>query len=565
VIELAFPPAFILIIGALLIAVARPALRPVIVLLTPLVTLWAIWRLPDGVLLTTQFLGYPIELVEAGKLRRLFATVFAIMAFAGGLFGLKQARWTELAAAYAYAAGAVGVAFAGDLITMFLFWEFMAIFSTVVVWCGGTEGARRAGVRYAIMHLVGGVVLKIGIEGVMIHTGSVDIRPLDLDTFDAWVVLAGVLINAAAPPVSQWLSDAYPESSPTGGVFLSAFTTKTAVLALILLFPGAEVLVWIGLYMVFYGIIYALLENDMRRILSYSIVNQVGFMVCGVGIGTQMALNGAAAHAFVHIIYKALLFMSAGAVMYQTGRRKCTDIGGLYRSMPLTMTCGMIGALSISAFPLTSGFIAKSLISEAAGQQGLELVWLLLTAASAGVFLHAGIKFPWFVFFHRDSGLRPADPPWNMRAAMLLFSAACIVLGCFPALLYPLLPYPVDYVPYTAAHVVTQLQLLMFAGLAFFVMLSQMERMLTITLDFDWFYRVLLVRVAKVVERTWSWLLELLRQLRRDLGTVLGPRFEAWFLPHGRLAQTWPTGSMTLWVTVILVLLVVLAQRDTLP
>ena len=564
-IELVFPPAFILIIGALLIAVSRPALRPVIVLLTPLVTLWAIWRLPDGVLLTTQFLGYPIELVESGKLRRLFATVFAVMVFAGGLFGLKQARWTELAAAYAYAAGAVGVAFAGDLITMFLFWEFMALFSTVVVWCGGTEGARRAGVRYAIMHLVGGVILKIGIEGVMIHTGSVDIRPLDLDTVDAWVVLAGVLINAAAPPVSQWLSDAYPESSPTGGVFLSAFTTKTAVLALILLFPGAEVLVWIGLYMVFYGIIYALLENDMRRILSYSIVNQVGFMVCGIGIGTQMALNGVAAHAFAHIIYKALLFMSAGAVMYQTGRRKCTDIGGLYRSMPLTMTCGMIGALSISAFPLTSGFIAKSLISEAAGQQGLELVWMLLTAASAGVFLHAGIKFPWFVFFHRDSGLRPADPPWNMRAAMLLFSAACILLGCFPGLLYPLLPYAVDYVPYTATHVVTQLQLLMFAGLAFFVMLSQMERMLTVTLDFDWLYRVLLVRVAAVVERAWRRFTTSLEALRRDFGAVLGPRFEAWFLPHGRLARTWPTGSMTLWVTVILVLLVVLSQRDTLP
>jgi multicomponent Na+:H+ antiporter subunit D len=257
--------------------------------------------------------------------------------------------------------------------------------------------------------------------------------------------------------------------------------------------------------------------------------------------------------------------MSAGAVMYQTGRRKCTDLGGLYRSMPLTMTCGMIGALAISAFPLTSGFISKSLISEAAGRQGLELVWLLLTAASAGVFLHAGIKFPWFVFFHRDSGLRPADPPWNMRAAMLLFAGACIVLGCFPGLLYPLLPYPVDYVPYTATHVVTQLQLLLFAGLAFFVMLSRMERTLTVTLDLDWFYRVLLVRVAAVVERTWDWLLELLRELRRDLRTVLGPRFEAWFLPHGRLAQTWPTGSMTLWVTVILVLLVVLAQRDTLP
>ena len=282
-IELSFPPAVILILGAFLIAVARPAIRPVIVLLAPILTLWAIWRLPDGVLLTTQFLGYPIELVEAGKLQRLFATVFAIMAFAGGLFGLRQARWTEVSAGYAYAAGAVGVSFAGDLITMFMFWEFMAIFSTVVVWCGGTDAARRAGVRYALMHLVGGVVLKIGIEGIMVHTGSIEIRPLDLDTVDAWIVLVGVLINAAAPPVSAWLSDAYPEASPFGSVFLSAFTTKTAVLALILLFPGAEILVWIGLYMIFYGIIYALLENDMRRILAYSIVNQVGFMVCGVG------------------------------------------------------------------------------------------------------------------------------------------------------------------------------------------------------------------------------------------------------------------------------------------
>jgi multicomponent Na+:H+ antiporter subunit D len=560
-IELAFPPAFILIIGALLIALVRPALRPAIVLLTPVVTLWAIWRLPDGVLLTTQFLGYPIELVESGRLQRLFATVFAIMVFAGGLFGLKQARWTELSAAYAYAAGAVGVCFAGDLITMFLFWEFMAIFSTVVVWCGGTEAARRAGVRYAIMHLVGGVILKIGIEGIMIHTGSVDVRPLDLDTVDAWVVLAGVLINAAAPPVSAWLSDAYPESSATGGVFLSAFTTKTAVLSLILLFPGADVLIWIGLFMVFYGIIYALLENDMRRILAYSIVNQVGFMVCGIGIGTEMAINGAAAHAFAHIIYKALLFMSAGAVLYQTGRSKCTDLGGLYRSMPLTAACGVIGALSISAFPLTSGFVSKSLISEGAAQQGMELVWFLLTAASAGVFLHAGIKFPWFVFFQKDSRLRPADPPWNMRVAMLLFAAACIALGCFPGLLYGLLPYAVDYVPYTGAHVVTQLQLLLFAGLAFFVMLPAMQRTLTITLDFDWFYRVLVMSLAARAEAAGRRFGQATTRLWGTQGLVLTGRLRAWFLPHGPLARTWPTGSMTLWVTVILVLLVLLAQR----
>ncbi len=559
--ELAFPPAFILILGALLIAVARPGMRPVLVLAAPLLTLWAIWQLPDGVLMTVGFLGYPIELVEASPVRRLFATAFAIMAFAGGLFGLRQAKWQETAASYAYAAGAVGVSFAGDLITFFLFWEFMALFSTVVIWCGGTDAARRAGVRYALMHLVGGVILKIGIEGVMIHTGSIDVRPLVLDNFDTWVVLIGVLINAAAPPISAWLADAYPEGSPFGSVFLTAFTTKTAVLALILLFPGAQVLIWIGLYMVFYGIIYALLENDMRRILAYSIVNQVGFMVCAVGIGTQMAINGAAAHAFAHIIYKALLMMSAGAVLYQTGKRKCTDLGGLYQSMPITTLCGIVGALAISAFPFTSGFISKSMISQAAADQQMVWVWYLLTAASAGVFLHAGIKFPWFVFFQKDSGLRPADPPWNMRAAMILFAVACIAIGCFPGLLYSLLPYPVDYQPYTGEHLVSQFQLLLFAGLAFFVMLPAMQRTLTISLDLDWTYRMLLPRLAGWVERIWVALMELIDTRWQRSGRPLVERLTRWSEPGGALARTSPIGSMALWVTVILVLVVALAQR----
>lgn len=559
-IELAFPPAFILILGALLIAAARPGLRPVIVLLAPLVTLWAIWRLPDGVLLTATFLGYPIELVEASALRRLFATIFTIMAFAGGLFGLKQAKWQELAAAYAYAAGAVGVSFAGDLITLFLFWEFMALFSTVVIWCGGTDAARRAGVRYALMHLIGGIVLKIGIEGIMVHTGSIEVQPLDLATIDAWVVLFGILINAAAPPVSQWLADAYPEGSPFGTVFLSAFTSKTAVLALILLFPGAQILIWIGLYMIFYGILYALLENDMRRILAYSIVNQVGFMVCAVGIGTELALNGAAAHAFAHIIYKALLFMSAGAVLYQTGVRKCSELGGLYRSMPLTTICGVVGALSISAFPFTSGFVTKSMISQAAANEHLALVWFLLTAASAGVFLHAGIKFPWFVFFQKDSGLRPKDPPWNMQAAMVLFALACFVIGCFPGLLYAYLPFPVDYVPYTGEHLVSQFQLLLFAGLAFFLMLPWMQRTRTISLDLDWIYRVLLYRLALAIEKLWKALLAQLGAAWERSGSAWLLRFRDWYGPGGVLARTWPTGSMALWVTVILVLVVALGQ-----
>jgi multicomponent Na+:H+ antiporter subunit D len=553
--EFTLPPAFIMIAGAALVAVARPFLRPAIVLLAPLLTLAAIWTLGDGVLLTAPFLGYEIELVEADPLRRLFATVFALMAFGGGLFALRQSSAVELSAAMAYAAGAIGVCFAGDLITLFLFWEFMALFSTVVIWCGGTEAARRAGLRYAVLHLLGGIVLKIGIEWVALETGSIDVRALTVDSFATWMLLAGVLINAAAPPLSAWLADAYPEASPGGAVFLSAYTTKTAVLALILLFPGTQVLIWIGLWMVFYGILYALLENDMRRILAYSIVNQVGFMVVGVGIGSEMAINGAAAHAFAHIIYKALLLMSAGAVLYQTGKRKCTDLGGLYQSMPLTATCGIIGALAISSFPFTSGFISKSMISQGAADAQLATVWFLLVAASAGVFLHAGIKFPWFVFFQKDSGMRPADPPWNMRAAMLLFAALCVLIGVFPGWLYGLLPYPVDYAPYTADHLVSQFQLLLFAGLAFFVMLPAMRRTLTLSLDLDWVYRRLLpalwrggVRIAEAVGSALRAGLQ--TPLLRLLALVMRPHG-----PEGLLARTWPIGSMLLWVAVLLLLL----------
>lgn len=557
-IEFVLPPAFVMIIGALLIGVSRPALRPLIALATPLVTLYLVWQIGDGVQQTVSFLGYQVELVEGSAVRRLFATIFTIMAFGGVVFALKQSKWWELSAALLYASGAIGVSFAGDLIVMFLFWEFMALFSTVVVWCGGTEQARAAGIRYAIVHLVGGIVLKIGIEGLMIHTGSIQIQALTLDTFDTWMILIGVLINAAAPPLSAWLADAYPESSPMGGVFLSAFTTKTAVLALWLLFPGQPLLIWIGLYMIFYGIIYALLENDMRRILSYSIVNQVGFMVTGIGIGTELALNGAAAHAFTHIIYKALLFMSAGAVLYQTGKRKCTELGGLFRTMPLTTLCGTIGALAISAFPWTSGFVSKSMITSASAGEHMTLVWYLLVAASAGVFLHAGIKFPWFVFFQKDSGLRPPEAPWNMRIAMILFAAACIGLGVFPGLLYSLLPYPVDYVPYTPDHVLTQLQLLLFAGLAFFVLLPLMKRTDTITLDWDWLWRRGLPVLATAIDRRFG-------AVRSALTTWVldrcGGTLTDWIARAGELfSSRRPISQTALWMALLLGVVTLLAM-----
>ena len=545
------PPALVLILGALFLPLLRGGIRSAALLLLPLVTLWLVWSLPDGATLCMSFLGYELLPLKVDKLSRLFALVFAIMAFAGALFALRQPRTVELVAAFAYAGSAIGAVMAGDLISLFVFWEIMAIGSTLVILSAG-GGARRAAFRYAIMHFIGGVLLMAGIAGEIQATGSVAFSAMDASTPARGLMLAGFLINAGAPPLSAWLSDAYPESSWSGMVFLSAFTTKTAVYTLIRGFPGTEILIPVGLFMVFYGIIYAILENDMRRILAYSIVNQVGFMVTGVGIGTEMALNGAAAHAFTHIIYKALLLMSAGSVLLMTGKRKCTDLGGLFRTMPLTCVSGIIGALAISSFPLTSGFVSKSMIAQGAADQHLMLVWLALAAASAGVFLHAGIKFPWFVFFQKDSGLRPAEPPVNMRAAMVLLAAFCIGIGVAPGPLYALLPYAVDYVPYTAAHVVFQLQLLLFSGLAFFLLLDLLKRTLTITLDSDWLWRrpgaKLLRAFDQVSVSGWDAL------VRASMGGAgwLARTLRSTHGPEGLLGGPWPTGTMALWATVML-------------
>lgn len=547
-----FHPALILIAGALLLPFLRGNARNIAVLSAPTFALIALWLLPEGRLWQVQWLDYQLAPLAVDKLSRLFATIFLLMAAVGGLFALRQTSKLEVPAAFLYAGSAVGVTLAGDLVTVFLFWEFMAVGSTLVLWSAGTPAAFAASKRYVAVHLAGGVILFAGITGQIAATGDASFHAVQADSLATWLILIGFLINAGAPPLAAWLPDAYPEASWSGTVFLSAFTTKTAVYVLLRGFPGTEILIWVGIFMIFYGIVYALLENDMRRILAYSIVNQVGFMITGIGIGTEMALNGAAAHAFAHIIYKALLLMSAGAVLAATNRRKCSELGGLFHSMPITTICGTIGALAISSFPFTSGFISKSMVTQAAIDGHLQMVWLFLAAASAGVFLHAGIKFPWFVFFQKDSGLRPADPPASLRWAMIFFAFLCIALGVYPEPLYALLPYEVNYVPYTAAHVITQLQLLLFSGLAFFVMLDYLKRTPTITLDVDWLWRVAGPEAAKSFRLA-------LTETRAGLGDIIEARRLAIadFLtrhrrPDGLLLRSWPTGSMSLWVMVML-------------
>ena len=342
------------------------------------------------------------------------------------------------------------------------------------------------------MQIVSGLLLITGIAMQYSQTGSILFERMDLHSIASCLLFLAFGIKCAFPFLHTWLVDAYPEATPTGTVFLSAFTTKTAVYALTRGFPGEEILVYIGTTMACFPIFYAVIENDLRRTLSYSMINQIGFMVCGIGVGSTLAINGVVAQVFNHVIFKQLLFMSMGAVLYRTGRINGTDLGGLYKSMPWTAGFCIVGAASISAFPLFSGFVSKSMIMTAVGNEGHLGVWLCLLFASAGVFHHAGIKIPYFAFFAHDSGIRTKEAPLNMLVAMGLAAAICVFNGIFPQVLYGLLPHPVDYVPYTLTHVIAQTQLLFFSALAFTVlMLTKVypPELRSVNIDFDWVYR----------------------------------------------------------------------------
>jgi multicomponent Na+:H+ antiporter subunit D len=486
------PPALIFICGAALVPFLNGQWKSAYMLLLPVVAFSILLVIPEQNIWLQEFWGIELILGRIDKLSLVFGYIFIIMAFLGILFALQVKDNLQHVAALVYAGSTLGVVFAGDFLSLYIFWELMAISSVFIVIAPRTAQAVAAGYRYILVHIVGGLLLLGGIIFYVQDTGSLQFDYIGLSGAGSWLIFLGIAVNAAAIPFHAWLPDAYPESTSTGSVFLSAFTTKSAVYLMARTFPGTEILIWIGAIMVTVPIFYAVLENDIRRVLAYSLLNQVGFMLCGIGIGTHLALNGAVSHAFCHIIYKALLFMSAGSVLYMTGRSKCTDLGGLYKTMPLTALFCMVGAASISAFPLFSGFVSKSMVVSASSHHHMVVIWLVLQFASAGVFHHAGIKVPYFTFFGHDSGVRSQDPPWNMVLAMGIASLICLVIGVYPEPLYAVLPYPVDYVPYTAAHVVGQLQLLMFGALAFCLLILSgfyPPEIRALNLDVDWFYR----------------------------------------------------------------------------
>ncbi|MDL1969376.1 MAG: Na(+)/H(+) antiporter subunit D [Candidatus Desulfofervidaceae bacterium] len=489
------PPAAIYLIGALIIPFLKGRIKKAYLLLIPILAFIDLLSLQPGTFWTYRFLDYQLVLGHIDKLSLCFAYVFIIMSFAGMLYALHVNDDVQHVAAYYYVGSSLGVVFAGDFFTLFAFWEVMAIASVFLIWARREPKALAAGFRYVLVHLFGGCCLLAGIVIYATQTGSIAFSQITIGGSGFYLILLGFILNAAVPPLHAWLPDAYPEGTVTGSVFLTAYTTKTAVYVLARAFPGVELLIWLGAIMALYGVVYAVLENDIRRLLAYHIISQVGYMVCGVGIGTELSLNGTTAHAFCHILYKALLFMGTGAVIYVTGRRKMTELQGknLYKKMPITLSLYMIGAFSISAVPLFNGFISKTMVVAAAGKSHRAIIELMLHLASIGTFLHTGLKLPWGTWFGKSSGeieeIEAKEPPKNMLLAMGFLAFLCIFTGSYPQVLYKLLPYPVEYHPYTFKHVIAMLQLLLATGAAFWIYIDKLGGEPTISLDTDWFYR----------------------------------------------------------------------------
>ena len=548
-------PAFALLLGALFLPVFKGRLRQGCLIFLPILGLLNLQGFEAGTVWHFPFAGYELEILRVDKLSLLFGYLFHLAAFLIAIYSLHVKDSIQHLTGLMYAGSAVGAVFAGDLITLFIFWELLAVTSVFQIWSRRTSRSYGAGLRYLLVQVTSGLMLLVGAALHYQQTGSLVFEIMTLSGLASWLIFFAIGIKCAFPLLHSWLVDGYPEATPTGTVFLASFTTKTAVYTLARGFAGTEELIWIGAVMTMFPIFYAVIENDLRRVLGYSMINQIGFMVAGIGLGEGMGVNGAVAHAFNDVIFKGLLFMSMGAVLFRAGKINGTDLGGLYKSMPWTTGFCIVGASSISAFPLFSGFVSKSMVMQAAADQGHVVIWLLLLFASAGVFHHAGIKIPFFAFFSHDSGIRCQEAPKNMLVAMGLSAFLCILIGCLPGPLYSILPYAVDYQPYTATHVLLQLQLLFFSALAFtFLKLQGIypPELRSVNLDVDWLYRKLLPATVRKIVRVVEPIRDRIYRGSKILISSTISAVKRYHDPQGMWGRTWETGNSVLLTVLIL-------------
>ncbi len=559
--EFLLNPAILMMAGGLLALTLPKRLLGLWAVIVPTLSLFWFLYLPEGESGQLTLLGMELITLRIDHLSFIWTVIFHIAATLAGLYAWHVKDRQQQVSALIYSGAAIGAVLAGDLVTLFIYWELTALSSVMLIWASRTEAANRAGFRYLVIQVISGLLLMSGALVIYQTGGSLKFEHIGLEGLSGWLIFIAFGIKCCFPLLHNWMQDAYPQATVTGTVVLSAFTTKLAVYSLARGYAGEDILVIIGATMTAFPIFFAVIENDLRRVLSYSLNNQLGYMVVGVGIGTELAINGAAAHAFAHILYKALLFMSMGAVLHRVGTIKASELGGLYKSMPWTTTFCIIGALSISAFPLFSGFVTKAMILTAVAGEGQWIIWTVLLFASAGVVDHSGIKVPFFSFFYHDAGHRVKEAPWNMLLAMGITACLCIGIGVYPEPLYAILPYAVDYAPYTTAHVITQLQLLLFAALAFTTLIRKgwyPEEIHSTNLDFDWVYRRVLPAAAHLIIAATRRTIDTISLLLSKPAIIIVKRVANNSLVSTIVTGNPSTGAMVGWISILLSLFLML-------
>ena len=431
-----------------------------------------------------ELFSFRLVFMQADRLSLFVAYIFAFIGLLGILYSLHETNARHMFA-YLYIGSSLGAVFAGDFLSLYLFWEIMAVAPTFLVWLNRDEESVKAGARYLIMHAIGGLVLLAGILLQFKATGSLAITTIGGGP-QYLLILLGIGVNAAFIPIHTWLPDTYPRAHFTASVFLCVYTTKTAVYMLARTFPGELVVGYIGAIMALYGVSYAILQSRARKLLSYHVISQVGYMVASVGIGGAIGLNGGLGHLLNHILYKALLFMCIGSVVYITGKEDLTELGGLARKMPVTTICCIIAALSISGVPGFNGYISKSLMLSAAHKY--QLILLMLEVAAVGTFL-SFCKFIYFGFLRSNPEIEAQEPPLHMRVAMIITAAFCVGIGIIPGMLTAILPYDMgEFHFYSLGHTFSTIMLLGTALLIFKLVTKAYSPHKRLVADFDYFY-----------------------------------------------------------------------------
>ena len=583
-------PGLILILAGILCAFSPShSVRKVLMILGPIAAGFMVFKISStfGVDDPADYLrgqinvaGLDLTTLRIDRLSRIWGYVFCLAGLINGIYAFHERSLIADSTALIYTGAGLGAVLSGDMLSLFLFWELTAISSVFLVWRGGPS-AYAAGLRYLGAHVLSGVLLLGGAIIFARHSGSFMFNEVGLGVPGGLLMLLGIGIKAGFPFLHNWIQDAYPKSSVTGTVVLATFSTKMAIYALARGYAGTDALIYIGVIMTLFPVFFAVIENDLRKVLAYSLNNQLGFMVCGIGIGSAMAMNGVAGQVVVHIIFKSLLFMSMGAVLHRVGTAKASELGGLFRSMPYTTVFCLIGAASIAAFPLFAAFVTKSMIIASVFEAHHYGVFVLLLFASAGVMEHSGIKVPYFAFFSHDSyahkdAPRPKEAPWNMLLAMGVASIFCIVLalpGAGYKMLYALMPDPEEafkYIPYTGNHILTQLQLLFAAMFAFSLLKKPIfniggvkrpiypdEKRAQI-LDFDWTYRRLGVNVLSWINAMWARLEAYSSRFINAVSDRVGKRMFQVFSPAGAFSQDAPSGVASILTAAILAIALLL-------